>query len=271
MRQTTGATRPSHRLLFAELAQLPLHYFFAKQCIGFYNRIAARKDSIAHDAMVDEVREALACPDGDGWCAKLFRFARAHGVDVWKGRMHMISPEREASRAGSPLAEGPLMSAFRENIMKAWQHERMNTEPATFPSDHKQPGLHMSKYKHWMGLGGGGAAPLIMPPHSKAFIPVAQHMSLMRFRLGCWPLTANRAYGRPRDERICPLCAANEIEDENHVLCRCTAYSQLRECSGLPFEGGIRTVMQTPDQARLAALLDSIWEHRSRSIPLRGN
>ena len=72
------------------------------------------------------------------------------------------------------------------------------------------------------------------------------------------------------EERICPLCVANEVEDENHVLMRCTAYDQLRSGSEIDFTGGMQAVMQNTDPARLAALLDSIWEHRSRSTPIRG-
>ncbi|PNW81610.1 hypothetical protein CHLRE_06g253903v5 [Chlamydomonas reinhardtii] len=53
--------------------------------------------------------------------------------------------------------------------MKAWKHERLQSEPSTFPSDNKQPGVQMSKYKHWMGLCAEGAAPLTMQGHSRAF------------------------------------------------------------------------------------------------------
>ena len=63
---------------------------------------------------------------------------------------------------------------------------------------------------------------------------------------------------------------ANEVEDENHVLMRCTAYDQLRLGSEIDFTGGMQAVMQNADPARLAALLDSIWEHRSISTPIRG-
>ena len=154
--------------------------------------------------------------------------------------------------------------------MKAWGHERLATEPPTFPSDGRQPGIHMCKYKHWMGLSGAGAAPLTMHNHSRAFTPVTQHKSLMRFRLCCWPITANRAWERPRAERICPLCTANEVEDEHHVLMHCVAYAELRADSGIDFSKAMSKVMQESEPDRLAALLDSIWEHSSRHTPLVG-
>ena len=58
------------------------------------------------------------------------------------------------------------------------------------------------------------------------------------------------------------------MEDEHHVLMTCTAYYQLRTDSGVDFSKGMQEVMRNADPARLAALLDSIWEFRSRNVPL---
>ena len=69
--------------MFAELAQLPLHFFIAKQCMGFYNRICAQTRSLAFDTLVDEIRDAWRNRASDGWCARLFRFIAAQGIDVW--------------------------------------------------------------------------------------------------------------------------------------------------------------------------------------------
>ena len=266
MRQTVGAAKPSHRLLFAELAQLPLHFFIAKQCLGFYNRISAQNRSLAFDALVDEAREAWANPMGDGWCARLFRFVAAQGVDAW--HWPGTHESREEWRASTVLPDGPILSTFRGHLTRAWEHERLVADPHAFPSDGKQPGIHMCKHKHWMGLSALGSAPPTLHEHSRAFIPVAQHKLLMRFRLCCWPITANRAWERPREERTCPLCTANEVEDEHHVLMQCAAYTELRACSGLDFSLSMREVMLKSEPVKLAALLSSIWEHRSREVPL---
>ena len=32
----------------------------------------------------------------------------------------------------------------------------------------------------------------------------------------------------PREQRICPFCKLNEVEDEMHFLFRCTAYSEIQ-------------------------------------------
>ena len=164
------------------------------------------------------------------------------------------------------LPNGQIL-AFRESLLKAWKHERLQSEPSAFPSGSKQPGVQMSKYTHRMGLCVEGAAPLTMQEHSRAFIPVEHHKALMRFRLCCWPLTSNRAYGRPREERTCSLCVANEIEDENRVLMQCTAYDQLRAGSEIDFAGGWDAggyAEYGPSQvSHVTRFQYSLWEHRS--------
>ena len=141
-------------------------------------------------------------PAGDGWCARLFQY----------------------------LPDGPIPSTFRAHSMGAWEHERLIADPHAFPSDGKHAGVHMCRgahvqiQKHWMGLSASGPAPPTMRDQCRAFIPVAQHKLLMRFCSCCWPITAKRAWERPRVERTCPLCTADDVEDEHHVLMQCAAY-----------------------------------------------
>ncbi len=124
----------------------------------------------------------------------------------------------------------------------------------------------MCRYKHRCGLSHeqGKAAWL---PHIKVFIPVHPHKKLMRFRLGCWPLAANRSNGFPKEERTCPVCQSEAVEDEEHVLLQCTAYESLRRSSGLDLSGSMRDVLLGPEQAKLAVMLGQIWTTRHACVP----
>ena len=53
---------------------------------------------------------------------------------------------------------------------------------------------------------------------------------LARLRSGtnCLRIETGRYEGRREYERICKLCA-EEIEDEEHFLCKCTAYNSIRK------------------------------------------
>ena len=90
----------------------------------------------------------------------------------------------------------------------------------------------------------------------------------MRFRMCCWPLAANRAFGgTPRELRVCKLCNEGRTEDEYHVLVECGAYARLREEAGIVTGGDMRSIMMSSDQAKLAGLLSSIWALRHSRVP----
>ena len=55
--------------------------------------------------------------------------------------------------------------------------------------------------------------------------------ALVRFRISSHQLKIETGgYEKiPRDERMCYFCTGNKIEDENHFLLDCKAYSQIRD------------------------------------------
>ncbi len=159
--------------------------------------------------------------------------------------------KRDGWQADPCMRLAYVLSAFRDKLLVAWSHERLLAAPAAFPSDGKQPGVKMCRYKHWCDLSHeqGKAAWL---PHVKLFIiiPVHSHKKLMRFRWAAGPLP-QIVDGVPREERICPVCHhSGAVEDEKHVLLHCTAYENLFFLvwffTGDPFRSGCRTTPTTP-------------------------
>ena len=267
MRQAAGASRPSHRLLFAELSQLPVHYFIFQLMLGFFNRVVEQPGTYCHAALLEEICDALLVPAGNGWGAGFLRFCSALGVDVWSGVPGGLSARGKALwLVSKPLSASMLIGALREKFMEGWSHGRLDVMPSSFPSDGKQPGIYMAKYKHWMGLPFERSAPVTWLPHVVACMPFEQHRRLMRFRMCCWPLAANRAQGLPREQRLCRLCSSGAIEDEQHVLCVCPAYAKLRADAQLPV-ADMRSIMSTFDQVKLANLLNQIWAMRNNREP----
>ena len=65
-------------------------------------------------------------------------------------------------------------------------------------------------------------------------------------------IEAGRAAHIPRAERICRLCS-EEIESEEHFVCRCRAYSDLRERHATLFHGhtSLRQLMESANQRGL--------------------
>ena len=264
MRSVAGAHRPAHRLLFAELSQFPLHYAWAKQVIGFWNRVAKQQGTLAHHALLAEI-ELTSEGYNAGWACKVLKFVAALGVDAWGNLPEgMTCPSEKAEwLLERPLDVAAICTALRERLWSAWSHPRLLVDPAEYPSDGKQPGIMMAKYLHWMGLPFKGAEGSQWLTHAQVFIPAPLHKLLMRFRMCCWPLKANRAHGVPRNRRVCPLCSQGAIEDERHVIMVCPAYQQERAAAELPETDDMMVVMKAMDQRKLATLLRVIWDKRS--------
>ncbi len=192
MRTTCGAKLPPHRLLFAELSQLPLHMYWLKMVIGFWNRLVRQPESLAADVLVEEVRLYLEGWN-DGWVGHLFGVLGALGIDVWAGAPSLcLAPTSLATWRGAtalPLAH--ICTAFREKLSAAaWSSPRLVENPRDCVSDGKQPGVKMCRYKHWMGGVALGAAAASWLPHVKALLPRRRTLPLPAQRRLCISVTA---------------------------------------------------------------------------------
>jgi len=115
---------------------------------------------------------------------------------------------------------------------------------ATTPPRQCAVGITLATYKHWMA-----ASPVFdevtglpmndptwyrpgMPEYvaSTHLVSPSNLIDFMRFRCGSHNLAiaTGRWQNCPRDQRICQKCTANEVEDEYHVIFRCSAYESLR-------------------------------------------
>lgn len=266
MRSCVGMKRPAHRLLFAEMAQLPVQYFVCSQLVGFVNRTQKQRGSYCWEALKEELIEGRLLPEGTGWGSAFLRVCSGLGIDLWRGKPRRLTLAKDEViwLLSKPLPEADILQALRNKLMSGWSHERMSLPVVDFPSDGKRPGIHMAKYKHWMGLAFEGNAPPTSLAHMSAVMEVEAHKCLMRFRLCGWPLAANRETHKARCDRICTRCDLDAVEDEEHVLCWCTAYAEIREEAHLL--RNIKANMQSCDQVKLARALLRIWNARFRTI-----
>jgi Reverse transcriptase (RNA-dependent DNA polymerase) len=260
-RHTVGACRPAHRLLYAEMGAYPLHEFWARMVIGFWNRVAKQGGTVWHSAMMDELMTAWNQPQSQGWGAKFIRFLKWAGHEVWEGAPRHESPGNRAKWAlERPLPMGLIMGNVREKFFAGWAHERMAGGPRDMPSDGLTPGVKMSQYLHWTGLLFKAKEAPVLPAHAKAFILIGVYKLYMRFRLGCWPLEANKPWEtQVRAERLCTKCTMGAVEDEKHVLLECPAYTTAREKLQLDPGCDMKTCMARKDQRGLAEVLGEMW------------
>ena len=76
-------------------------------------------------------------------------------------------------------------------------------------------------------------------------------------------IEAGKAARVTRAERICRLCQ-EEVESEEHYVCRCRAYSDIRDRYTTIFNGepSLRQIMESADQRKFGQFLLEIQRHR---------
>ena len=97
-------------------------------------------------------------------------------------------------------------------------------------------------------------------------------IDFMRFRCGSHSLAiaTGRWHNCPREERICQKCTANEVEDEYHVMFRCSAYEYLRvamhtQCKLFDCVGGIHRAKRAGD-AGMSKFMNQSPRHVARYV-----
>lgn len=80
-------------------------------------------------------------------------------------------------------------------------------------------------------------------------------------------IETGRAARIPREERVCRLCR-EEVESEEHYVCRCRAYTAIRERYPILFREphSLRQIFEAADQRILGRFILDIQRHRETSL-----
>ena len=83
--------------------------------------------------------------------------------------------------------------------------------------------------------------------------------TLVKLRIGCHNLRAEtgRCDKIPLEERICPLCSGNKIEDETHLLLDCQRYSSTRDIFLSKIETKIDDIRKLSHENLISQLMNS--------------
>ena len=97
------------------------------------------------------------------------------------------------------------------------------------------------------------------------YMPHSSRVAISQLRVASHRLEieTGRHTGIPREERICRVCT-EEVESEEHFVCRCRAYDQIRDRYEALFSGQptLREIMDSRDQRQLGRFLLEIQSHR---------
>lgn len=276
MRRVVGAALPSHRLLFAELGQLPLQHHWAGLVLRHWNSMSSQPQSLVHTAFCADLKLALQ-GEGTCWSAKVLHFLSQlqwqHQPEGWA---NMSLDEHIQHYAKLQLPVDRLLEDYADVLMRPWRTPELAfANPRTFQvEDYDNVPSMVCRYSSYMGAMTSDKHKPLPAPHAHLVTLRSHHTSLMRFRLGVWDLEVNRPHGRERRDRVCRLCEGRDgqrvIEDECHVLLECPAYDALRHASehACIFENAdsMLQTMQTPLQRELAAFVHALRLERTRLL-----
>ena len=100
-------------------------------------------------------------------------------------------------------------------------------------------------------------------------LPYPLRKVISRIRCSNHPLAIEKGRQKnpktPREDRLCIVCNEHQIEDEEHFLLKCTAYSHLRNHYNMDF-ANVSDMLNMDDQYTLAKFLISTLELRQRLI-----
>lgn len=153
-----------------------------------------------------------------------------------------------------------------------WQHYIQETWTA--PESPLPP--KMLYYRdHFMSISGDGF--IHRPRYMDVYMPHSSRVAIGQLRVSSHQLEieARRAARVPRAERICRLCR-EEVETEDHFVCRCRAHQGVRDRYAGLFEehSSLHQLMEASDQRQLGRLLLELHSSRERLLqtpaPTRG-
>jgi hypothetical protein len=208
-------------LMMSEVGTKPLAHAWAKQLIGWWNRMVSRKDGdMVKEALRESVRRAvggrLARPQ-NCWASALISFLRA------------------LDKGPNSLASLPsLPTSIVDDLHKRWQQHAWAGVQEVFGNiplrdSTISTGFKRAVYRSWFcnELPERGAG-WIRCVHLRK-----QIRALATFRLGAHDLGVNAMRFGPRkqqrNQRVCQLCTMNCVDDEYHVFeCPAQAFADLR-------------------------------------------
>ena len=162
-----------------------------------------------------------------------------NGVDTW------------AKDAGSVLQECGLLSLHSTRLLTSsikWITDTVLQKSANnFTEQWTHDVAAMPKLHTFSQL-----APTFQTAHYAKTLPRNLRTTIARMRAGVLPLAieTGRWRGQPVEQRRCPVCPGQIVEDEFHFLCECPCYDPLRRQYLTPITGPNWPNQSRPEQLR---------------------
>ncbi len=196
-------------LVYRHLGRLPLHYFWWRDIVRFFNALHRLPvDSIWRKMMIDSEVHGQTQSGKSCWAGHITTFLRNVG---YRG---LTTPRQR-------IDEDIVLACLLRQYDAVWHG--LDLGP-------RQPGgrTRFATYYHWLDSGHW----LRRPKYLLADLPAPATCTYMRFMLGSHSLGVNEGRwqdARPQADRICRRCAMHCIDDERHLVFECPQLQYIRE------------------------------------------
>jgi hypothetical protein len=250
-------------MMMSEVGAKPMAHAWAKQMVGWWNRMVSRRDG---DLVKESLRESVRLAEGGNgrparpqlcWAAALRAFLRVLG----KGPCSLAPI--------SPSTLKDLHNCWQQHAWADWQGVVGNNTPLREAT--VSTGFKRATYRVWFC----GEVPERGVGWVRCVHLRKQIRALAAFRLGTHDLGVNAMRFGPRkkqrNQRLCQCCTMGFVDDERHVF-ECPAFAELRAQYPLlpsppPYQGTpdpdttMRQCMAVDGEQRWLALSDYLVKH----------
>jgi hypothetical protein len=225
--------------VLAEVGRYPLQVFAAKMLLNYWNRLVVMDDArLVKRAFVASAALAphtAANSSHKSWAGQLSAFLAALGLPQDLSNPHAVNVKHILAK---------LQSAYLESVSDS--SSSMVQQYLRMRDDLTPEGYSMAPYLQ--AVGGWKQR---------------KHLAQLRVGSASWlAVAAGRATGMPRAERVCQRCQSSEVDDEEHIIFRCSALSAQRlQHAHLfsPWPDSLRSFMAR-DPTAVAAFVHSCYE-----------
>lgn len=247
-----------------EFGTQPLQFHWLALCARFWSKLKARPDDVItkqalHDNILLYMQGCTEC-----WC---FKFLEAlHEIGGVRGLREADTLQKIVDL---DIQESDVLSKLQSFYYTRIWGNHLHPNPTIAPSNH----VVLSTYKHWVKGPLQARKESSGAPHLKAFLPHKLKSALVRLRVGSFDLNIHtgRFHRMARTDRKCKACICGQVEDLQHFLRVCPAYTHIRHQYHDIFNSTSSTIaiLGFKDQVKLAKCIFRMFEARDMLLLLR--
>jgi hypothetical protein len=226
----------SNLVALRESGQLPMHVYWLKSTIKFWNACVNVCSMDAQSRISCPLLREVVLADLQLARDKRERCWSRDVVDILQCLgLHTTIASNLSGGVGEPQLRtvnlGDVVAAMHEKLQGVWTRAKtIDPRGEMIPTG---CGRKLVTYEHWMAVSWEEERKPLLPAYLNSALPkeVLRNMSRFRTSSHCLGIETGR-WHRPVpilvSNRVCGLCNSGAVQDEKHVLMECTALSGIR-------------------------------------------